>query len=1024
MDEESLFGLSPDQLEKLFSACTDGEDGSGVEGGEPAPAPDAASAGPLSSESPSDTASLFAAQVGTRIDRYKLLGVLGEGGMGVVYLAEQEHPIKRHAALKVIKPGMDSQRVIARFEAERQALALLDHPNIAHVLDAGTTEQGRPYFVMEYVEGLPITEYCDQNKLSVEERLRLFVQVCQAVHHAHQKGFIHRDIKPSNILVTVQDGQAVPKIIDFGVARALSSAAGGLTEETLFTQQGQLVGTPEYMSPEQIDLAHEAADTRSDIYSLGVLLYVLLTGVMPFDPKTFREGGIDHIRQVIREHDPKTPSTRLASLGEKAGEVALNRRTDIRTLARNLHKELEWIPLKAMRKERQQRYQSAAELAQDIRNYLDGVPLIAGPPSRSYRIKKFVKRNRTLVSAAVIVGLTIAIGSIVSLTMYVRAQVQAQRSEAVSSFLNDSVLLALDPRRPQGGEVSVRSVLDAVSDAMEGRFRSAPLIEAQIRHRLGATYRRIGAEDVGATHLQRALDIRRQQLGNNDLLTVESMLQLGTAYYYQSRNNEAQPLFLDAVAQKTRQLGEEDDRTLVAKMRLAWNYKALGENDKAMQLYQEVLNSARRVGGDEHEPAILAIMSIGVWHAGQGHYDEAEKWLRKAVQLSGRVWGQKEPATIEFTSYLGWVYLLQGRYAEAESVLQDTFVRQTRIFGEGTLETLLPLQWLIYLYAVWDRPEDARKWRAKLVAAKPADAGSLLGSIRYDENTDTYAIRGSGMDIWDIFDEFHFAHKMLQGDGSITARIDSLENTNPWAKSGVMIRKTLEPTSEHASIFITPASLVAFQYRSTPRGVASSRHAGRESVKLPHWVRLTRRGNTFTAEHSSDGMSWEEVRSPDPNESGPVEIAMDETVHVGLAVTSHNAGRAATARIAHVTSTGDVSPAGPFTISEDIGLQTMWPSPEGGSLVTSVDANSLSTQSPSEVKRSRFIDGEIRADDIEALTIRHGVSVGSIQYEDITSTYTIVASGTDIWGRSDEFHFAQQGMGGQPRRAGKCDTST
>ena len=320
----------------------------------------------------------IAEKPGGRIDRYLLKSVLGEGGMGIVYLAEQEEPVKRQVALKVIKPGMDSRRVIARFKAEQQTLALMEHPHIAHVYDAGLTLSGRPYFVMEYVKGLPLTEHCDHHKLTIEERLRLFQQVCQAVHHAHQKGIIHRDIKPSNILVSTEEDKATPKIIDFGVAKAIAQP---LTERTLATEESQLLGTPEYMSPEQADLAVEDIDTRSDIYSLGVLLYVLLTGVLPFDSETLRTGGIEHIRQVIRETDPKTPSTRLNKLGEEALPIAQNRRMEIQTLTKHLKKELEWIPLKAMRKERSQRYRSALELADDIENYMEGDPLIAGPPS-------------------------------------------------------------------------------------------------------------------------------------------------------------------------------------------------------------------------------------------------------------------------------------------------------------------------------------------------------------------------------------------------------------------------------------------------------------------------------------------------------------------------------------------------------------------------------------------------------------------------------------------------------------------
>jgi WD40 repeat protein/serine/threonine protein kinase len=346
-----------------------------------------------------------------KIKGYHIISALGEGGFGIVYLAEQQKPVKRRVALKVLKPGMDSKQVIARFEAEEQALALLDHPNVARVYEAGMTEKGRSYFAMEYVKGVPITEYCDRNKLGIEDRLKVFLQVCDAIGHAHQKGIIHRDIKPSNILVFIESENVVPKVIDFGVAKAISQP---LTERTLFTEQGQLIGTPEYMSPEQAEMVAQDIDTRTDIYSLGVLLYELLAGVLPFDPKTLRKEAFGEIQRIIREQDPPRPSTRLSSLGEEAKEVANSRRTEVGTLVRRLHKELEWIPLKAMRKERTHRYRSASELADDVQNYLNGVPLLAGPESAAYRVKKFVRRNRALVTGVVAVLVVLVAGIIVS----------------------------------------------------------------------------------------------------------------------------------------------------------------------------------------------------------------------------------------------------------------------------------------------------------------------------------------------------------------------------------------------------------------------------------------------------------------------------------------------------------------------------------------------------------------------------------------------------------------------------------
>jgi len=366
---------------------------------------------------------------GTKIGRYELLEQIGEGGMGLVYLAQQQEPVKRKVALKIVKLGMDTKQVVARFEAERQTLALLAHPNIAHVFDAGTTDTGRPYFVMEYVEGQSVTKYCDEKKLSVEQRLELFQQVCEGVHHAHQKGIIHRDIKPSNILVSIHGDRAVPKIIDFGIAKAITQPL--LTEKTSFTEHGQLLGTPEYMSPEQAEMAYQDVDTRSDIYSLGVLLYELLAGATPFDAKRLRKGGIDYIQQVICEEEPRTPSARLTSLGDKAEAVAERRRTQIITLTRRLHRELEWIPMKAMRKDRSRRYRSASELSDDIQNYLTGAPLIAGPESSVYRARKFVHKHAGSVTSAALVAVVIVVGLITSTAFSFSAE-KARGEEAAA----------------------------------------------------------------------------------------------------------------------------------------------------------------------------------------------------------------------------------------------------------------------------------------------------------------------------------------------------------------------------------------------------------------------------------------------------------------------------------------------------------------------------------------------------------------------------------------------------------------
>ena len=347
-----------------------------------------------------------------RIGPYMILGTLGVGGMGIVYVAEQTEPIRRRVALKVIKHGMDSAQVIARFEAERQALALMDHPAIAKIYDAGATPDGRPYFAMEYVKGVPITEHCDREKLTNRERLELFIQVCEGVQHAHQKAVIHRDLKPSNVLVSVENGRSAVKIIDFGVAKALAQR---LTERTLYTELGVMIGTPEYMSPEQAEMTGQDVDTRSDVYSLGVLLYQLLVGALPFDAKELRQAGFDEIRRKIREEEPPRPSARLSTLGDRSTESARRRRTDLPALRRELAGELDWITMRALEKDRARRYASPAELASDIGRQLRDEPVLARAPSTFYRVSKYVHRHGAAVTVTLVVLVVLGAGVMTTL---------------------------------------------------------------------------------------------------------------------------------------------------------------------------------------------------------------------------------------------------------------------------------------------------------------------------------------------------------------------------------------------------------------------------------------------------------------------------------------------------------------------------------------------------------------------------------------------------------------------------------
>jgi len=688
-----------------------------------------------------------AAFIGQRIGPYEIVELIGEGGFGSVYRAEQEEPIRRQVAFKIIKLGMDTRQVIARFETERQALALMNHPNIARVFDAGSTEAGRPYFVMELVPGRPITEFSNAHRLPLGDRLRLFVQVCRAVQHAHHKGIVHRDIKPSNVLVSVEDESPLPKVIDFGIAKATDRR---LASFTVATGLREFIGTPEYMSPEQAGQGGDI-DTRADIYSLGVLLYVLLTGETPYDRSSLRNASYEEIQRVIREEVPILPSRRIDRIARDRDRSADVRQVAPPILGRFLRGDLDWIVMKALEKDRNRRYETAADLAADVQRHLNHEPVRAGPPGRGYRFRKLVRRHRVGFSAALLVvvalfaGLTVAITGLVEANrakralerqrdiaeaarqresaQRERAQASAQMAEreaeklrAVQAFLQ-SMLASANPGKALNPEVTVRAVLDGATRNLDGgALAGQPEVEAAVRMTLGQTYGALGSYATAIPHIRAAARLYRGALGNDAPPTFAAVNLLAALLLRDGKTAEVEPLMRRTLDHARRVLGDEHPQTLVALDTFAVSLWRLGRLVEAEALHRRNLRIKLRVFGEEHVETLRSMVTLASTLQAQGKVAEAETLLRKTADIEYRMLGPEHPNTLATRSALACLQATRGRSDEAEAAHRAVWEARRRVLGRFHPETRRSLVNLMILLQQRGKLRESRPLVVELIA--------------------------------------------------------------------------------------------------------------------------------------------------------------------------------------------------------------------------------------------------------------------------------------------------------------------
>jgi len=866
-------------------------------------------AAPADGNEATATTSLPDEQAGKFIGRYKVLEKIGEGGCGVVYLAEQEKPVRRRVALKVIKLGMDTKSVIARFEAERQVLALMEHPNIARVLDAGATETGRPYFVMELVRGFKITEYCDANNLDTRQRLDLFVQVCHAIQHAHQKGIIHRDIKPSNILVTLHDGVPVPKVIDFGIAKAIEER---LTDKTLFTSYAQIIGTPAYMSPEQAEMSGLDVDTRSDIYSLGVLLYELLTGKTPFDQNDLLRSGLDEMRRTLRETDPHRPSTKLGTMpGTELTATAGHRRVEPPKLQSLLAGDLDWIAMKALEKDRQRRYETANGLAMDIQRHLNNEPVVARPPSRIYRFQKLVRRNQAVFLAVGTVFLTLSIGLGTSTKLFLKEreaeqqQLRMRREAEVLEKITHAALLVSQGRFDEAEKLAAlisfsqpslesAAVLRALGEwhALQERWPQA----SECFHKLLQVDQLNGWDTLTLDYLGYATVLAQQ--ANRE--RYDAFREAALARFSATEN----PLIAERII-KACLLLPADQNVLRRLFRLAQVAVAGSADGTKKQLPPDKVNGPQNPGGDVFagNPTLSLANEVG------------------------------EPGISDVCSFDGWSIGIQ--FAQPVDLVDARAPENYQVSGATVTNVTVGANGKSV--GLWLANQLTGSFSIRVRSLKNADGhwlpASSVGGMAFNlklQDFDTgqpfaatYAggvacITAGGENIWQKADHFVYACMKITGDFDYRLRIQFITPQGEnYARVGLMARDSRNQNSSR-EVMVGVNAENTFQVLM--RGVTGGDAASQPPNPLPaaggsnSWVRLQRLGSVFHCYAGTNGIDWDELYLFDSaaGSEGP----FPDQVYLGIATSSHTTNATVTAVVSDLGVNPDVAMMLPSALLE------------------------------------------------------------------------------------------------------------